>query len=181
MAYPWKAILEGYPSNPGPYNPKAIHLFSHSWYYRVPFPAPPVTSTLTYGFGVQAQAGEILVAGDGFLMSFVTLGETANFVGQDIPIDTLAGLPFASQLKTGSYFQSGSCPVQRSFAVNAGNIPAIEVVVGVVAALPHGSEFIFDCTGDCNILPVSAGRPAVDLMSFRYDPITIFEPKPPLQ
>jgi hypothetical protein len=169
--------VEGYPSNPGPYNPKAIHLWSHSWYYRVPFPAPPVTSMLTYGFEVQAQAGEILVSGGGFLMLFVTLGETANFVGQDIPIDTLAGLPFAGQLTTESYFQSGSCLVQRSFAVNAGNIPAIEVVVGVVAALQHG-EFIFDCTGICNILPTSTGRPAADLISFRYDPIE-FVPKPP--
>jgi hypothetical protein len=172
--------VAGRPSNPVPYNPKAIHLWSHSWHYLVPFPAPPVTSMLTHSFEVPAQAGEILVAEGGYLMFFVTLGEAANFVGQNIPIDTLAGLPFAGQLTKNSYFQSGSCLVQRSFAVNAGNIAAIEVVVGVVAALPHGSEFIFDCVGDCNISPTSTGGTA-DLIAFRYDPIVVFEPKPPLQ
>jgi len=167
-------VVEGYPNNPGEDNPKATHLWLHSWYYRVPFPAPPVSSMLTYNFEVYAQAAEILVGGSAFLMCFATLGETADFVGQDIPIDTLAGLPFAGQLTSASYFQSGSCLVQRSFAVEAGNLAAIELVVGVVAALPHDGSIIFDCEGDCYILPRSTGRLAIaDAIQFRYDPITV--------
>lgn len=72
---------------------------------------------------------------------------------------------------------SGSSLVQRSFAVNGGNMPAIELVVGVVAALTRGGEIVFDCLGDCYILPgstsVAKGIRIADLAPFRYDPIKV--------
>ena len=43
---------------------------------------------------------------------------------------------------------SGSSVVQHPFAVNGGNMLAIELVVVVVAVLPRGSEIVFDCLGD---------------------------------
>lgn len=73
---------------------------------------------------------------------------------------------------------SGSSLVQGSFAVNGGNMPATELVLGVAAVLPRGSEIVFSTAwAIATFLPGSttvAKRIRIaDLAQFRYDPIKI--------
>jgi hypothetical protein len=62
-------------------------IWLHKWKYLICFPAPVVASVITYSFGVGVQV--VLWGGQGSatFLSFIALGETANFTGQEIMVN----------------------------------------------------------------------------------------------
>ena len=103
----------------------------------------------------------------------MSVGETANFTGQELAIDTGAAFPLVMvDLNPPNGLVQGQSAVQRSFVVGAGHVPAVAVVVGFAAGLSRSGEIIFDDQQDCFILPGSdAGGEGV--VGFRYDPVPV--------
>ena len=130
-----------------PYDPTLRYFWLHNWNYLIFFPAPRVTSTFTYSLGVAVLAYLFLHEGPVTLMSFVSVGETPDFVGTDVVVDTDAGWPLMVDLTQPYYangsvwgginyfgWVQGSSSVQRSFLVQGGHTPAVALVVGMVSA-----------------------------------------------
>src|ERR1700760_763756 len=65
---------------PDQYDPTIRYFWLHNWQVLVPFPAPTGPARLTYQFNVGVTF-EIFNGGIGTLMSFVSVGETANLTG----------------------------------------------------------------------------------------------------
>lgn len=163
------------------YSPDLDYFWIHNWTYLVPFPAPVVLSTFTYSFDVTALADIHLLGGPVTLMCFASIGETANFTGQDVPVTTDAGWPLDADLTqpnatggnlyNGSYGSlTGQVTVQRSFTVGAGETPAVAVVLGAVSCQAMQTEVRLDfpSLGDSYIYPSSnsvSGR-----IDFNYSP-----------
>jgi hypothetical protein len=165
--------IEGRPTNPGTFVEVDQYFWLQNWSYVIPFPAPAVESTLTYSFDVLVQVATELVDRSAFGWSYVSVGETANFTGQEIVVDTGAGFPLAMvDLNPPTGLVRGRSAVQRSFGVGAGHRPAVAVIVGFAAGLERGAEAIFDDQHDCFILPgtEASGQGAVD---FRYDAVPV--------
>ena len=126
--------------------PLLQYFWLHSWTYLVPFPAPLVTSVLTYQFGMTVLCDIDMVDGYVFLNSFVAVGETADYVGQDVTAGANVGLPFVADLLN-SYHNfndydalsgrgtiQGTSAVDRSLVVEAGRTPLVVIAVGVASA-----------------------------------------------
>jgi hypothetical protein len=60
------------------YDPTINYFWLHNWKYLIPFPPPTVTSHFTYSFQTYVEADVFLNSGPANLMSFVSVGETAN-------------------------------------------------------------------------------------------------------
>jgi hypothetical protein len=128
-----------------PIDPTIRYFWLHTWQVLVPFPAPSGLSRLTYSFNTGANF-EIFNGGIGRVMSFVSVGETANLTGP-VAITTDAGWPLNADLSqpapfyNGSYGSlSGEVTVQRTFTVGGGHVPAVAVAVGAVVGLPMMAE-----------------------------------------
>ncbi len=151
--------FDGYPAvvGHGPvFNQDLKYIWLHSWNYFIPFPAPTVASTFTYSFEVKIGTYLSLSSNPSVVMSFVSVGDTPNFVGDEILVNADVGWPFVVnlmynyfangsnyQLPFGGYVQ-GRSPVQRSFVVEGGQVPAVALVVGVMTTQPEGSQVVFD-------------------------------------
>ena len=109
--------------------------------------------------------------------SFISVGETSNFTGQDIAVNTPAGWPLIVDWPDAPYSTDyiGQSTLQRSFVVNGGHTPAVALVVGAVMALESGAEMHFDNGGVClfqmgaNVPPNGYFKEGV--ANFHYDPI----------
>ncbi len=160
------------------YDPTLQYFWLHNWTYFIPFPAPVVTSTFTYSFEVFVLANLFLFSGPATLMSFISVGEVANFVGDDIEANTDAGWPLVADLTQPGAYSAIYGPfmtVQRSFGVEAGQVPAVAVVLGVVSAQAMMSEVLF---GFSQMPPnsISPGSFTRDhkqgIVHFNYNPIS---------
>ena len=70
----------------------------HSWTYLIPFPAPRLDSTFTYSLKIGVEVAGITMFTSASMLpttfwSFISVGETSNFTGQDIAVNTPAGWP----------------------------------------------------------------------------------------
>jgi len=152
------------------YSPDLDYFWIHNWTYLVPFPAPVLTSTFTYSFDVTALADVFLLGGPVTLMCFASIGETANFTGQDVPVTTDAGWPLNADLTqpnatggnlyNGSYGSlTGTVTVERSFTVGGGQTPAVAIVLGAISCQAMQTEVRLDFPGlgDSYIYPSSNG------------------------
>ncbi len=166
------------------YDPTLQYFWLRNWTYFIPFPAPVVTSTFTYSLDVFVLADLFLLSGPATLMSFISVGEVANFVGDDIEANTDAGWPLVADLTqpdlaNGSLYNGaygsvqGQVTVQRSFGVKAGQVPAVAVVLGVVSSQSMQSEVRLDFAslGDSYISPGSFTRDnSPGIVHFNYNP-----------
>ena len=141
----YKGVLEVGPESisPDDYDPSIDYFWIRNWKYLVPFPPPTTESRLTYRFNVGGSASVFFEGGETMLMNFVSVGETGNLTtGNDVVATTGAGWPLMADLTqpapgyNGHYGSiDGSVSVQRSFMVPAGHVPAVAIVVGVIASL----------------------------------------------
>jgi hypothetical protein len=153
-------------------------IWLHNWKYLIGFPAPVVTSVLTYSFGVGAQVSILGGHGTATFLSFVALGETVNFTGPEITVNN-DGYPLVTSLNVPPPVR-GVLNVRRSFVVRAGEVPAIALVVGVATALSPDSEIMFSDNTDCFICPAATIDPATavgplaerGMVNFHYQPPT---------
>jgi hypothetical protein len=155
-------------------------LWLHNWTYLIGFPAPVVTSVLTYSFGVGVQVSVMggSVIGSTTFLSFVALGETANYTGPEITVNN-DGYPLVVSLHEPPPLR-GVLNVRRSFVVKAGEVPAIALVTGVATSLPPNSEIMFSDGSDSFICPAATIDPATavgptaerGIVNFHYQPPT---------
>lgn len=118
------------------------YFWIRNWSFLIPFPAPAISSMFTYRFGAQTWFDLSIKGAEAQLLSFVSLGETANLLpGQNLPISADGGWPViadphqVTSTYNGLFGQiTGKVAVQRSFAVAAGQTSAILVVVGAIVA-----------------------------------------------
>jgi hypothetical protein len=138
--------------SPDQYDPTINYFWLHNWKYLIPFPPPTVSSRFTYSFQTYVEADIFLNSGPANLMSFVSVGETANLTtGNDVVVNIDAGWPLVADLTQPVSFYNGHyghidgqvVTVQRSFIVPAGHVPGVAVVVGVIGALAMMSGFDF--------------------------------------
>lgn len=152
-------------------------IWLHNWSYLIVFPSPMIASVLTYSFGVGVQLSVLSAKGNATFLSFVALGESANFTGQEIGVNN-DGYPLAENI--GMPVTRGVLNVRRSFLVQRGEVPAVALMVGVAVALSADSEVAL-CPGvECCICPgatidpVTLGPPAErGLVNFHYQPIIV--------
>ena len=172
------------------FDPNDAYVWLHNWNYLFFFPPPTQLSTLTYSFEVEAFAEPSRRAGSVTLMSFASIGETANFVGVDIPVTTGVGFPLNVDL-TQPFTQNGSLwngqfgtvqgksIVQRSFDVGAGHTPAVALVVGVATVQDEFSavDLYFPSSSFVSFIsPSSARNEAAGVVDFHYQPILVNAP-----
>ena len=163
------------------YSPDLDYFWIHNWTYLVPFPAPAITSTFTYSFDVTALADIFLLSGPATLICFASVGETANFTGQDVPVTTDAGWPLnydltqpsatGGNLYNGSYGSiTGQVTVRRSFTVQGGHTPAVAIVLGAISCQAMQTEVRLDfpSLGDSYLYPSSNG--VSGRIDFSYSP-----------
>jgi hypothetical protein len=172
------------------FDPNDVYVWLHNWNYLFFFPPPTQLSTLTYGFEVDAFAFPLRRAGGVTLMSFASIGETANFVGVDIPVTTSVGFPLNVDLEQpfhqdGSVWNGqfgwvqGKSMVQRSFDVGAGHTPAVALVVGVATVQSEFSAVDLAFPSDSFnsfISPASSRNQAPGVVDFHYQPILVNVP-----
>jgi hypothetical protein len=171
--------------DPSQYDPTVAYYWLRSWKYLIPFPPPTGLSYLTYRFDVGAFLS-LYMGGIGQVMSFVSLGETADLMqGVSVTVNIDGGWPIYHDLSqpTGSYngfygYIDGRVTVQRTFEVGAGNVPGVAIVVGAVVGLPMLSAlnlfFAGTGTGYCAIEISSdyrAGR-----IAYSYEPHLVIAP-----
>jgi hypothetical protein len=72
-------------------NPTTDHFWLHTWQVLVPFPPPSTLSQLTYQFEV-GSLFRMNGDGSGIVLSFVSVGETADLTGP-VAITDFAGWP----------------------------------------------------------------------------------------
>lgn len=148
----------------------------HNWTHVICFPAPVVASVLTFSFGVGVQVDLWGGQGSATFLSFVALGETNDFTGQDIMVNN-DGYPLVASL--GAPEIRGVLNVQRSFLVEAGKVPALALMMGVATVLSPHSEIIFSDDTNCfmcpaaTIDPVTAVGPIAErgMVNFHYQPL----------
>lgn len=148
----------------------------HNWKYLIGFPAPVVTSVLTYSFGVGVQVSILGGRGTATFLSFVALGETTNYTGPEITVNNV-GYPLVTSLDVPLPVR-GVLNVRRSLVVRAGEVPVIALMVGVATALSPDSEIMFSDTRDCFICPAATIDPATavgpmaerGMVNFHYQP-----------
>jgi hypothetical protein len=141
---------------PDQYDPTIRYFWLHNWQVLVPFPPPSAPSHLTYQFNVGVEF-EVFGGSIGTLMSFVSVGETANLTGP-VAITTDVGWPVIADLSqptdsyNGSYGSfSGQTTVQRTFAVGADRVPAVAIAVGAVVGLPMQASVQLSFVNDSSI------------------------------
>lgn len=169
------------------FDPNDAYVWLHNWNYLFFFPPPTQLSTLTYTFEVEAFAEPFRNAGSVTLMSFASIGETANFVGVDIPVTTGVGFPLNVDL-TQPFSQNGSLwnglfgtvqgksIVQRSFDVGAGHTPAVALAVGVATVQDEFSavNLSFPSSSFISFIsPSSTRNQAPGVVDFHYQPILV--------
>jgi hypothetical protein len=162
--------------NPVEDRPPKEYFWLHSWTYLIPFP-PAVTgrvaspsSLFTYNIPVAINAWatpDTLTVGAAF-WCFVAVGETPDFVGQEVWVNTIDSFPVVTQLPSNfpepTYHISGESNVQRSFVVQGGHTPAVAVALGVVLALDGGVSMVPSV--------IATGNP-IGVVNFRYEPPVI--------
>jgi hypothetical protein len=143
----------------------------HSWTYLIPFPPPVVRSTFAYSFDVPIEVATLIANGSVTFSSFVSVGETPNFVGQEVVVNTLDSWPLATNLSGPCDEVLGQSNVLRSFVVEGGHVPAVALALGLVVALESGSEVQFQEPVSF-IYPWSSslGVGGPGLVDFRYEP-----------
>lgn len=148
------------------------YFWLHSWIELIPFPAPVVHSTFTYSFPVYVGVQVYDASGGAVtLWCFVSLGETPDFVGQEVVVNTVDSWPLVIELNDSPLSQDhqGQSNVQRSFLVEAGHVPAVAVALGIVVALESGAgvslEDAFMYMGERTNVFGQGG-----IVNFRYDP-----------
>ena len=117
------------------------YFWLHSWIELIPFPAPAVHSTFTYSFPVPVLVEVPDASGAVTLWCFVSVGETPNFVGQEVVVNTVDSWPLVVDVHespSGQDYQ-GQSNVHRSFVVQGGHVPAVAVALGIVVALESGA------------------------------------------
>jgi len=163
------------------------YFYLHNWLYIVEFPAASVTSTFTYSFNVQAFAYIWKPYGSAMLYTFVSVGESANYTGQEITVNADGGWPIVLDLsppdfQNGSIYNGfypgsivGSANVQRSLTVEGGQRPGVAIVVGVVTAQSSESAVLFELPGEGTggALTISSSQGQLGLVSFSYNPLPI--------
>jgi hypothetical protein len=171
--------------NPDQYSPAISYYWLRSWQLLVPFPPASRPSYLTYRFDMGALVS-LFGGGIGQLMSFVSLGETADLAqGVSVPVTSDGGWPLNYDLSqpgppneytyNGSYgYLQGQVTVQRTFEVGT-DVPGVAIVVGVIVGLPMQSELdlYFAGVGYSGMSVYSddqAGR-----ISYSYTPAPVFE------
>jgi len=155
-------------------------IWLHNWKNLIVFPDPVVPSSFTYSFGVGVQVSLLIYYGSATFLSFIALGETANFKGQEITVNN-DGYPLVTNLVSPCAPTTirGVLNVQRSFPVGAGEVPAIALTAGVATALSTYSQFIFDDNGGCFICPAASIDPATaegperGVVNFHYQPLPL--------
>jgi hypothetical protein len=171
--------------DPSQYNPTVSYYWLRTWKYLIPFSPPTTLSNLTYRFDVYAFAS-LGNGGIGQLMSFVSLGESANLMqGVNVTVNIDGGWPINHDLSqpvpasyNGSYgYIDGSTSVQRTFEVGAGNVPGVAIVVGVVVGLPMLSELdlYFGGTG-YSMISIFADNQNPGRIAYSYEPQPVLEP-----
>jgi hypothetical protein len=168
--------------DPSQYDPTVAYYWLRTWKYLIPFPPPTGLSYLTYRFDVYAFLS-LFRGGIGQVMSFVSLGETADLMqGVSVTVNIDGGWPINHDLSqpapfyNGNYgYIDGQTTVQRTFEVGAGNVPGVAIVVGAVVGLPMMSllDLFFAGTGYSQITIFSenhAGR-----IAYSYKPHLVFE------
>jgi hypothetical protein len=172
------------------FDPSATYVWLRNWKYLILFPSPSYRSRFTYQFDVSVFASLFNESDPGTFMSFVSIGETANFTpGMSITVDTDAGWPLVADLTrpstgpgTGLYngrygYLTGRTTVQRSFTVARSGTPAIAIVVGAVGIISMlgRTTYFFGGTGYSSITPMdnagSEGR-----ITFHYFPLPVNVP-----
>jgi hypothetical protein len=151
-------------------------IWLHNWKYLIAFPAPAVTSVITYSFGVGVQINVWSGRGSATFLSFVALGETAIYTGPDIVVNN-DGYPLVGSL--GALSNRGVLNVQRSFLVGAGDFPVIALMVGVATALSPDSEICFSPDAENFICPAATIDPTTavgplaerGMVNFHYQPL----------
>lgn len=163
------------------------YFYLHNWLYIIDFPAAIVTSAFTYSFNVQAFAYVWKPYGNAMLYTFVSVGESANYTGQEIAVNADGGWPFVVDLsqpdfQNGSLYNGfypgsivGSATVQRSLVVEGGQRPGVAVVVGVVTAQSSESEVLFELPGEGNggSLSILSPQGLRGLVNYSYNPMPI--------
>lgn len=167
------------------FDPTDMYVWLHNWNYLFFFPPPTQLSTLTYSFEVNAFAILASRAPSVTLLSFASIGETANFAGVDVPVTTSVGWPLNVDLSQpfdadGSIWNGysgwvqGKSVVRRSFDVGAGHTPAVALVVGVSTVQSEYSDVDLAFPSDSfstYISPASATSHALGVVDFHYQPI----------
>jgi len=174
---PGIVYFDGHCEAGNPYEgPPKEYFWLHSWTYLIPFP-PAVTgrvdsasSLFTYSIPVAINARatpDTLTVGATF-WCFVAVGETPDFVGQEVWVNTIDSFPVVTQLPSNypepTYHISGESNVQRSFVVQGGHTPAVAVALGVVLALDRAGVSIRSV--------IRTGNP-IGVVNFRYQPPVI--------
>jgi hypothetical protein len=166
------------------YDPTINYFWLHNWKYLIPFPPPTVTSHFTYSFQTYVEADVFLNSGPANLMSFVSVGETANLTtGNDVVVNIDAGWPLVADLTQPGPLYNGHyghidgqvVTVQRSFIVPAGHVPGVAVVVGVIGALAMMSGFdftFFESGSDISI----GSQNTTGRVAYSYEPQIVAEP-----
>jgi len=148
------------------------YFWLHSWIYLVPFPAPVVDSTFTYSFRVPVEVATVIGKGVISFCSFVSVGETPNFVGQEVVVNKVDSWPIVAPLTGPDVEALGQSDVQRSFVVGRGHVPAVALALGVMVAIESGAEVQFqDDVSFIFPFAVVQGLPAYGVVNFRYDPL----------
>jgi len=161
------------------------HFTTHSWTNLIPFPAPVVASTFTYRLKVNVSANvkvelPVLQIPLSWLpttfWTWVAVGHTENFVGQEVAVNSFAGWPLVADLEQTSYFVNfigTDLILQRSFVVKAGQTPAVALARGVAVALQSAARVWIDPASEIaagiNVPP--NGYIEYGAVTFRYDPI----------
>jgi len=158
-------------ADPADGDPKE-YFWLHSWICLIPFPSPVVDSTFTYSFPVTVQVEVDMAGGAVTFWCLVSVGETPDFVGQEVVVNTVDSWPLVTDLYGYLQGYQAQSNVQRSFVVEGGHVPAVAVALGVVVALESGAGVGFD-DGTCiylgrrNVRRLGVGG----IVNFRYDPI----------
>lgn len=155
--------------------PPTEFFWLRSWVYLIPFPAPVVGSIFTYNFWASTQVWTEIASGDVNFWSFVSVGETPDFVGQDVVVNKVDSFPLVHDLYGPNYQYLGQSNVKRSFVVEGGHIPAVAVALGVVFALESGAEVSFGLNDNSTsaLLPVDQSHSSVGVVNFHYNPIVV--------
>jgi len=150
--------------------------WQHYWRYLIVFPPPVVPSAFTYSFGVGVEVNLFAGHGSATFLSFVALGETPTFTGQELTVNN-DGFPVAANLAAPTI--RGVLNVNRSFLVQGGCVPAIALVMGVAAALAPDSEIVLSDNMPCFISPAATIDPETavgpdalrGIVNFHYQPL----------
>lgn len=167
---------------PDQYDPTINYFWLRNWRYLIPFPAPTVESRFTYRFDVYARTSVFFGGGEGQVMAFVSLGETANLTtGSTVTVNIDGGWPLVADLTepadfyNGHYgFVDGSVSVQRSFMVGANRVPGVAVVVGAVGALSMMTEVRLTFAEYSSISVGSQNM--TGRVAYSYEPVLVASP-----